>query len=370
MRNILSRNFINIPGWKTDRKIVVIQSDDWGSIRTAESTFNDLLEEGYPLDQCVYNSKDALETNSDLEYLMEVLSSVKDMNGNPAIFTINNIVANPDFDKIKEADFRKYFYEPFVQTLERLPNRDNVMKLYHEGIEEKLFKPQFHGREHVHTHHWIKALQEGNVKLLKIFNRGMFTYYKGEGSNCKNEYLDAMATYNEKQFGAIEDKIKSGLDLFEDIWGFRSKTLIAPCYIWGRNIEIFFHKYGVRLIQSGRCQKEPVYNQDNYNIIRRYIGQNNSHGQVYSIRNVQFEPASNPGINWVDKALIEISTAFIWKKPAVISTHRVNFIGSINPKNRSRNLILLKELLQKIINKWPEVEFISSDHLADLILEK
>ena len=29
----MKRNVVNIPGWSTSRKIVVFESDDWGSIR-------------------------------------------------------------------------------------------------------------------------------------------------------------------------------------------------------------------------------------------------------------------------------------------------------------------------------------------------
>jgi hypothetical protein len=37
-------------------------------------------------------------------------------------------------------------------------------------------------------------------------------------------------------------------------------------------------------------------------------------------------------------------------------------------KNRGNNLILLDELLKKILKKYPEVEFMTSDLLGDLIL--
>ena len=33
MIKTLSHNLINIPGWYTKRKLVVIESDDWGAIR-------------------------------------------------------------------------------------------------------------------------------------------------------------------------------------------------------------------------------------------------------------------------------------------------------------------------------------------------
>ena len=35
IRNKLAKYYINLRGWKTNRKIVVIESDDWGSIRMA-----------------------------------------------------------------------------------------------------------------------------------------------------------------------------------------------------------------------------------------------------------------------------------------------------------------------------------------------
>ena len=69
----------------------------------------------------------------------------------------------------------------------------------------------------------------------------------------------------------------------------------------------------------------------------------------------------------MDSCLKEIKTAFTWRKPAIIASHRVNFIGYINPDNREQNLKLLVELLRKIVKKWPEVEFMTSDQLGKLM---
>lgn len=33
LKDTAKRHFLNLPGWHTRRKIVVIESDDWGSIR-------------------------------------------------------------------------------------------------------------------------------------------------------------------------------------------------------------------------------------------------------------------------------------------------------------------------------------------------
>ena len=66
----------------------------------------------------------------------------------------------------------------------------------------------------------------------------------------------------------------------------------------------------------------------------------------------------------------QIKTAFLWKKPAIINTHRLNFIGAINEENRNQNLKDFKELLTRIINKWPDVEFLSSNQLVEVIKSK
>ena len=55
------------------------------------------------------------------------------------------------------------------------------------------------------------------------------------------------------------------------------------------------------------------------------------------------------------------------KKPATIITHRVNYIGFLETGNRNQNLNLLKILIQTILKKWPEVEFMTSPELGQII---
>jgi hypothetical protein len=97
------------------------------------------------------------------------------------------------------------------------------------------------------------------------------------------------------------------------------------------------------------------------------LGEKNKIGQSYLIRNALFEPSENTNKDWVNSCLKEIDIAFRWHKPAIISSHRVNYIGFIDEKNRSRNIHDLKSLLTRMLEKWPDIEFMSSDKLAQLI---
>jgi hypothetical protein len=88
------------------------------------------------------------------------------------------------------------------------------------------------------------------------------------------------------------------------------------------------------------------------------------------VRNVVFEPTEERGIDWVDFTLKQIENAFRWDKPAIISSHRVNFCGHIDKKNREKGLKSLESLLQEIVKKWPDVEFMSADELGNCIVKK
>ena len=88
---------------------------------------------------------------------------------------------------------------------------------------------------------------------------------------------------------------------------------------------------------------------------------------ILMVSNATFEPSSIEGMDWVNYCFNQIETAFAWNKPAIITSHRVNYIGFLDKNNRDRSLELLTTLIQKVQKKWPEVEFLSSDQLGDMI---
>ena len=97
------------------------------------------------------------------------------------------------------------------------------------------------------------------------------------------------------------------------------------------------------------------------------MGERNDFGQYYLIRNCMFEPSLDQYNDPVGTCLERIKTAFIWGRPAIIGTHRINYIGSLVEENRASNLRLLRELLRRINETWEEVEYMTSDKLGNLI---
>ena len=366
MKNILSKlslSYHNACSWKSKQKYVVIESDDWGSIRMSSRNAKESLQaKGYPIDACAFNQYDMLESETDLRYLYQVLESVRDVNGNPAVLTANNIVANPDFDRIRQSDFRTYYYEPFTNTYKRYyPNQD-VLSTFKAGIKDKLIFPQFHGREHVNVYKWMSSLFEKNKVSKDAFDEHMFSITRGLNSNCEKEFLNAFEIYNTKHGTQIAEMLSDGMSIFRDTWGFGSETCIAPCYIWNEEIEDILSKLGVKSIQSGRAQIIPY--KGSYLVKRRRTGQSNKFDQKYLVRNVLFEPSTCKDTTWVENAMAQVDSAFLFRTPSIISTHRVNYIGGIDINNRQRGLELLGQLIKRITIKHPDVIFLSSAQIS------
>ena len=371
LKQTFTHNLINIPGWRTNRKIVVIESDDWGSIRMPSKDIYEKLQiKGYKPDIDPYLKYDSLASEEDLSALFEVLSSVKDKNGYPALITANCTIVNPDFEKIRDNNFQKYYFEPFTDTLKRYPNHNHSFELWKEGMHKRLFRPQFHGREHLNVDRWMKGLQRGDKILHEAFNYEMLNICSMP-SEMRYGYMESLDFNNVVEEDNKMEIIREGLDLFEHIFGYRSKSFIANCYIWSNRIEKVLFENGVKYIQGVPIQKIPkISEKQSYYLKYHYLGQEGQNSQIYLLRNVFFEPSHFPYNDNVGECLRRINIAFNWKKPAIISTHRLNFIGGINWMNRQINLGLFKELLGAILKRWPDVEFMSSDELGLLISSK
>ena len=370
IKNVITSNIKNLPGWKTKRRILVIESDDWGSIRMpSKEIYKYLLKKGEKVDQDPYSKYDSLASEMDLVMLFEELSKFKDQNNNSPVITANVIMANPDFDAIKKSNFSEYHYELFTETLKYYPYHSNSFSLLEEGIRKKLFYPQLHGREHINVSKWMTALKNGNPHLLMAFNNRMLTLPSISMPENMNAFMDAFEFDSKKEIFNHSEIIKDASNLFKKVFGFESKSIMVPCYIWSRVHEPMLKSNNIEYIQGFPYQYEPlpITGTLKYKKIFHYTGEKNNIGQRYLVRNAFFEPSQNPATDIVGECLKKIEIAYKWHKPAIIGSHRLNFIGYIDPLNRKQNLKLLNQLLFEIIKRWPDVEFMSSDQLGDLI---
>jgi hypothetical protein len=300
--------------------------------------------------------------------LFDVLSSFTDQNGNHPVITANCVLANPDFDKIKESGFAEYHYELFTDTLQRYPNHSSSFDLWKEGMEKGLFLPQFHGREHLNVKRWMEALKRNMPVTRLAFDMKIFGISTTVSTEIQRSYLAAFDTDGESDEFQFQEILGEGVNLFEEVFNYHPESFIAPNYIWSPRVEKMLSFLNVRYLKGLRKQIIPDHSsKTGHQMKSHYTGQSNRDQQIYIVRNSFFEPSLDTDNNSVLSCLAQIQNSFFWRKPAVISTHRVNFIGSIYPLNRERGLTRLKELLSGIHQRWPDAEFMTSDQLGDLI---
>lgn len=364
MIRTIKRNLLNLQGWRTNRKIVVFESDDWGSTRIQDIRTRDkLIKLNFSLSSH-YDSWDCLERGIDLNNLFSILSSFKDISGNPPVFTFNTVMGNPDFEKIKRDNFHLFHHQHFYDSYKTYYAEDNRW-VWEEAIKEKLMLPQFHAREHLNSILWMKDLR-ANFKETRIaFDYEYYGLKTQTSSNQHKHYLAAYHVNNPTDFAKVCNITQKGINLFKETFGFNSNSFIACNYIWPDELESVLFENGVSIIQGQRGQLSPNFISQKNKIKYHYTGQKNEAGQIYSVRNVLFEPYIDLNKDWVNSALKEISNAFFWGKPAIICTHRINYSSSLNRKHVDKALSNLNQLLCEMLKKWPDIEFLSSNKIFD-----
>lgn len=208
----------------------------------------------------------------------------------------------------------------------------------------------------------MSELQEGNPELRACFDLQTWGI---RYNKQKNHVLGEFMVNSEKSIKLQKEILKDGMRLFREIFGYVSKSFIAPCYIWNPELNETLKQIGVDILQGSYSQYLSKESQIT-DTIHHYMGQKNELGQTYLVRNCLFEPTQDHRLN-KEYCLKGIEKTFKLKKPAIISAHRLNFIGAIHPQNRDNNLRQFAELLQVIMKLWPDVEFMSSDELGTLI---
>lgn len=329
-------------------------------------TFRALQQAGLDLTSgsgAVYNQNDTLASAEDLESLFNTFRKIQNSFNKKPVFTAVSLTANPDFERIEASDFQEYHYEPFTRTLDRY-DRSSAFDLWKEGREEGYFIPEFHGREHLNVAQWMRALRMGDKDTRKAFE------YQFWGFKRKVEISYQAAFYLDRpeDLSVQEKAISDGVDLFKELHGFSPSFFVTPNGPINNSLhQIMYEKY-IEFISASKIQKESL-GQGKTRTRIHWLGQKNSFGQHYITRNAFFEPNMG-GKDWGRNCLKEIEIAFQWHKPAIISSHRVNYIGGLNGSNRKKGLQALEELLSSICKRWPEVEFMTTTEMGRSLFQK
>lgn len=368
----LKNLYIALRGFHTDRRLIAIESDDWGSIRMpSHDTFVRLQELGDHPEKDGFLSNDCLESEYDLTELYRVLQSVTDKDGHPAVITANFVMANPDFDTI-DIGSGHYQYESFFSTYKRYYPEDDVLGCVKKGIAQGVFFPQLHCREHLNVNRWMKDLKNGKRDTRIAFENRMIGINASFSDDNIFGYMDAFNTV-ESTNKELMEIVTEASRMFSEVFGFNSSTFVASCFVWNKSLEGQLAKLGIKGIQSSPWQYNAIGQNGDYRLKRKihFTGEKNKYGQFYTVRNCSYEPAYIQNVDeCISRCLKEIDKSFKYKKPAIITSHRFNYISRISPLNARNNLYGLQRLLESIVKKYPDAEFVTSPKLIQIMENK
>jgi hypothetical protein len=367
MRQLLFDNLKNLPGWHTRDKLIVIAVDDYGNVRLDSQYARDNLSAAGLDMSGRFDSFDALETRQDLEALYEVLQSVSDARGRPAVFSPYTLCANPDFDAMQKTK-QGYRYESLPRTFDRLASSqpgsyDGAWAMWEEGVRQGLLKPQFHGREHLNIEILERKLRARDKALLANLENFSIAALGDEPSMPGVGFTHAFGIWQRSEVDRHREIIVDGLRLFEETFGDGSSTFTPPAQKIHPDLYPLLDSLGIRGIFKPRWCSRRIDRHDHAKEIN-LCERKKQYRHLSLVRNVVFEPTDNASRDSVQISVDQIAAAFRWRRPAIISSHRVNFCGHIDEKNRACGLSALKRLLQEVVRRWPDVQFISADQLV------
>jgi len=356
----------NIAGWSTIRKIVVFESDDWGSERVQSIRhYNDLLRKKIITDENDYNKYDALETSEDLASLGSVLSKYSDRNGNSPVFNMYYITSNPDYEKIIENNYETYEDKLFTERLRELGDHESYFKCLNKYLESKVFSLAYHGREHLCVKPFFRLMKSGSHSIKKSIDNSFHSIDHPSLPNKATCFRPSLFFSNIDEIPFIKDMLLDGIKKFKDIFKQNPISFCPPNGISCSEFDDLLFKNGIKAIVTQKIRYEP---DGRNNFKKSYRLLNKKKHKIYLFRNCGFEPMHTK-MN-VEFCINQIEAAFVMKKPAIISTHRLNYNGSINPEYRRKGLAHLERLLSEVTKKWKNVEFVSTAELVKIMSSK
>ena len=364
-------NCLNKKGWKTDRHLIVIESDDWGSIRMpSREVYESLIAGGDTADKDAFLKNDSLESEKDLSNLYHTFEKINEKYCKLPVITANFAMANPDFEQI-DLNNPVYRYEPFYKTYDNNNNSDNTVGTLIYGIEKGYIFPQLHCREHLNVTRWIRDINNHKADTICAFDNHMIGIGASFTAENKFGYMDSFNYNDDSELYFLKNSIRDAVEMFKRFFSYDSKSFVASCFVWDEEIERELSENGIRFIQTSFTQNVPTEKEGTleFKYKKHYMGEKNALGQIYTVRNCSYEPAyrNNPE-QAANNCFLQIKNAFRNKKPAIINSHRFNYISRINKLNAKANLDGLYNLLSRCIDCYNDVEFITTVDLGEMIL--
>jgi hypothetical protein len=350
-----SKDLFPISGFHFDRPLVLFQSDDWGRVGLRDREgLEELRSAGLALGERAYDFY-TLETAEDLSELRALLTRHRDASGRHPCVEMNFVVANLDFARMRDEEWKQLHLVPLSEGLPAGWIRPGLLEAYREGIAHEVFHPALHG-----ITHFCRTAVERSAKreddrgnLLRTLWRAGTPYIHWRMPWIGYEYWDPEGPEEERFLGADEqlDLIGKAVGMLAKTFSLLPRSACAPGYRAGADTHHAWAQHGIHIAQNGPGTPLPPYF--------------DRHRVLNLSRTVEFEPATDSSFS-VENCLKQAANCFARGFPAVVSLHSINFHSTVKDF-RSGTLKYLDEFLTALESKYSDLLYLRDEDLYEQV---
>ena len=342
-------------------KAVVLESDDWGLCAwspddQAHRVLTDTPAFRSPAGRAYGRS--TLESAADVKRLVQALLEFRGGDGFPPVWQANTVMAAPDYARLEPPLFQVAAMP--VITLPELPSRWQRPGLWDEvrsACEAGVWWPELHGFHHLPELAWLTALRRNQSDARRAFEQ--------QSPVC--EAVSACGEFDAAEPAEVKHRnLERAIETFTRMFGRPPTSFCPPDYRWDDRFEAAAEKLGVTLWQ-GRSERARRTLPQLRRLVRELAWRASSGARFYLPARIAFEPRGGPvrpqgpgapGGNGDAGAAPRLGAADVharargaWSagRPAVISTHRLNY-AHLDAAWSDAGRGALRDLLQRLTN--------------------
>lgn len=304
-------------------KAVVLESDDWGLCAWAPDlqafrVLSDLPVFRSPVGRRYGGS--TLERASDVKRIAGLLAELRGGDGFPPILQANTVMAAPDYARLDPPAFA--CDEMPIIGLPLTPSRWARPGLWGEIVaarEAGVWWPELHGLHHLPERAWLGALRSGALDARRAFEQ-------------QSPVCDAVVGSGE--YDASEPRevrvrnLGRAVQRFQQLMGRPPESLCPPDYRADAFIEAEAGRLGIHALQGGPERPGGGWPRLRH-YLERYRFPDVRGASFHLPPRIAFEPAvedSAAALVGLEGALRGVRAAWARSQPAIISTHRANYV--------------------------------------------
>jgi len=313
------------------RPVLIIESDDWGA---------------GPVEQAAA-----------IRQISRLLEKFTDRERRRPVMTLGMVLAAADGEKtLSSGDYHRQV----ISTRTHGP----LLQAIKSGVDAGVFSIHLHGMEH----YWPSALL-----LASKTDKAVMEWLGGAPqlpteklpSPLQSRWIDASALPSRRlDTSAVQQAAQEEVATFQQIFGAAPKVAVPPTFIWTEDVENAWAAAGVTVVVTPGSRFETRDESGSPAGKEKAIhnGQLCKSNIVYLVRDEYFEPSLG---HTAVQALGRLSAKTRLGRPTLYETHRFNFLGSEEKRNRA--LEELEHLLSMAVRQYPDLAFLSSIKLASIL---